>query len=163
MKIKGKTFKGPSVEHVIIPRTGEDGEPDDVVFTLQAVLDFEEFEKVYPMPVPREIIKPDKSRELDANDPVYLDAIGKRNGAQMKWMILKSMEATEGLEFDKVDMEKPETWDLFDEELKEAGFTQLEVGRIIKGAMDVNGINSTRIEEAKKRFLATRLQKGAKA
>ncbi|HUP80812.1 MAG TPA: hypothetical protein VM260_19835, partial [Pirellula sp.] len=48
------------------------------------------------------------------------------------------------------------TWENYTTELKEAGFVDAEVSRIISGILDVNSVNEQLIDEARKSFLTTR-------
>src|SRR6185436_15627483 len=75
----------------------------------------------------------------------------KRNG----WMIFQSLKATEGLEWDLVKEEDPESWVKVDEEFKAAKFSEYEIGRIYNGVMAANCLDERRVEEARKSFLAT--------
>lgn len=149
MKIQGKTFSGPDIVPVVIPRN--DG---DVVFKAQAVLDFSDFDALCPAPEPPEILKPGGVRSSDPEDANYLKDIDKWAVKRTNWMILKSMEATEGLEWETVDKSDPETWDNFRQEMQDSGFTIVEVGRIIAAVTEACGLNQDRIDEATERFLA---------
>lgn len=149
MKIQGRTFSGPDTVPIVIPRS--DG---DVVFKACAVLDFEDFDALCPTPDPPEIIKPGNIRTSDPEDADYLKAIDKWAVKRTNWMILKSLDATEGLEWETVDRSDPETWDNFRKEMQDSGFTIVEVGRIIAAVTEACGLNQDKIDEATERFLA---------
>jgi len=113
MKLNGKKIEGPNVEVVVIPRrTG------NLVFKAQSVLDYDVFDAVCTTPKPREIIKPGGERTLAFNEQAYLDAMNKWASKKTDWMVLKSLEATEGLEWETVNMDDPDTWNNYQEELK---------------------------------------------
>ena len=115
MKLNGKKIEGPNVEVVVIPRrTG------NLVFKAQSVLDYDVFDAVCTTPKPREIIKPGGERTLAFNEQAYLDAMNKWASKKTDWMVLKSLEATEGLEWETVNMDDPDTWNNYQEELKAA-------------------------------------------
>lgn len=149
MKIHGRTFSGPDVVPVVIPRT--DG---DVVFKCQAVLTFDEFDALCPTPEPPGVLKPGGERSSDLTDKTYLDALDAWGLMRTNWMILKSLEATDGLEWEQINMSEPETWDKFRVELSGDGFTIGEIGRLVQGVTEACGLNQERIDEATKRFLA---------
>jgi hypothetical protein len=69
-------------------------------------------------------------------------------------MILKSLSATEGLEWEQVDMSKPETWHNYGDELVSSGFSPAEIFAITEAVMTACGLNQKKIDEATERFLA---------
>ncbi len=149
MKIHGKKLDGPNVEVLVIPR--QDG---DIVFKAEAILDYEPFEKACPLPQPPSILRPGGVHSQDTEDPKYKEAIQEWATLKMNWMIVKSLEPTEGLEWETVNMSEPETWDGFRQELEDGGFTVAEVTRLVGLVLDVNGLNQAKIDEATSRFLA---------
>jgi hypothetical protein len=64
------------------------------------------------------------------------------------------LSATPGLEWELVDLENPDTWERYQEELQQCNFSDIEMTRIIEGVMTANGLNQAVLEEAEKRFLA---------
>lgn len=155
MKIQGKKIQGPNVETIVIPR----GDDDQVVFKAQAVLDFSEFDKFCPMPEPRRLTKPGGAIVHDVDNPEYRKAVAQYSTDRMAWLILKSLEATPGLEWETVVMGDHSTWGNYTAELRSAGFSEMEIGRIVSGCMSANCLSESKIEEARKRFLA--LEKAA--
>lgn len=153
MKIHGRTFSGPDVVPVVIPRS--DG---DVVFKCQAVLTFDDFEALCPVPEAPQILRPGGLRSSDPDDPKYLEILEEWGVKRTNWMILKSLEATEGLEWEGINMSDPDTWDNFRTELADSGFTIGEIGRLIQGVTEACGLNQTKIDEATERFLADQRQ-----
>jgi hypothetical protein len=156
VKIQGKTFSGPDTIPVVIPRS--DG---DVVFKAQAVLDFSDFDALCPVPEPPGVIKPGNVRTKDPEDADYLEAMDVWAIKRTNWMILKSLDATEGLEWETVDKSDPETWDNFRTEMQNSGFTIVEVGRIIATVTEACGLNQDKIDEATERFLAAQAAEAA--
>lgn len=152
MKIAGQVIEGPKTEVIVIPR-----ESGDIVFKAQPVLDFEPFEKINPTPNPPETMFPGGRKVQNLEDPNYKKELD--NWAQQKtdWMVLKSLEATEGLEWETVDMAKPDTWENFKTELAKT-FTPGEQSKIIEIVLIACGLNQSKIDEATKRFLATQAQ-----
>lgn len=151
MKLQGREFKGPNVEIIAIPRS--DG---DVILKAQCILDWDEFEKVCPEPIAPTILHRGTNVAVpNFEDPGYAKNLQEYRRAQTEWMILKSLQATEGLEWETVNMSDPTTYSNFRSELSKAGFTTWQIAQIINGVMIANGLDERKIEEAKKRFLAT--------
>jgi len=147
MKIHGIEFKGPNEEIIPIIRNGK-----DFILKAKAVLDFSEFEKLCPEPQPPTLMRPGGKQEPDLQDKKYIEALAKYQELRAAYMYLKSLESTEGLEWETVDMSKPDTWKNYENELK-AGFTDAERIRIMNGIMIAQGFDSDKVEEARQRFL----------
>ena len=151
MKYKGKTIKGPNEELVIIPR----GNTDDFVFTCQAVMGYEVFDDLVEEPKPRMVLR--KGEQVATpflDDPEYLQAVREHDKKRLSWLICTSLSATEGLEFETVDMSDSTTWNNYYDELSDAGFTSTEIGRITRGVMIANSLDQKKIDEARAHFLA---------
>jgi len=153
MKIHGRKLSGPAVEVVVIPR--QDG---DLVFKAQAVLDYEAHDKLNPQPVPPIIVRPGGVQSQDMEDKDYNEKLDKWAVQKFYWMFLKSLEATPGLEWEIVDLSDPETWDKYQEEMKEGGLSPAEIQRIEACVSNACGLNQAKIDEATNRFLAGQAQ-----
>lgn len=157
MKINGKTIKGPNIETIVIPR-GD----DVIVFTAQAVLDYKPFDAMVPNPVPPAVLyRGETVARPNYEAPAYKEAISKRAIQKYFWMMIKSLQSTEGLEFEIVKFEDPTTWSQLDDELRNAGFTPLEINKIYEGVLTANGMNEEKIEQARKHFLAKQAAQAA--
>lgn len=154
MKIQGKKIEGHNIEICPIPR------PDgDIIFRCQAVINMDDFEKICPLPVaPFKVLKGGKRAE-DLENPRYKAQIIEYNKKRTAYMIIKSLEATEGLEWETVDLSDSSTWDNYKKEFEESGFSEIEVMRIINAVMSANCLNETVIEEAKQRFFLIQQEK----
>ena len=153
MKIKGKKLDGPNIEVVVIPR-----QSGDLVFKAAAVLDYTDCDKLNPMPQAPKKLLPGGETQEDVEDPKYVKAVDQWATRKFYWMLLKSLEATDGLSWDKVKLNKPETWELYKAEMQTAGLSPGEVARIEMCVTDACGLNQTKIDEATKRFLAGQAQ-----
>lgn len=161
MRIAGQELGSPNIEVIVLPRTNKKGERYDLVLHAQAVLDIKEFDRLVPEPnIPDKLVK--NKRVPDPDRPDYQNKLTIRNEQRMGWLVVKSLAATEGIEWSKVDFTKPETFVFWREELEEAGFNQGELNQIVTGVMAANSLDDLRIQEAKKRFLAS-LSAGDKA
>lgn len=152
MKINGKKIEGSNVEICVIPR-GEDKEP--IVFRCQAVLDIEPFDQLCPAPKPPIILRPGGKRVTDTENSKYKFQLGQHNAKRMGYLILKSLEATEGLEWETISLSDPDTWNNYEKELKDSGFSNIEIMRIINTCMAANCLDEARLERAREDFLAS--------
>lgn len=152
MKLNGQRIEGPNRDIVVIPR----GDREDIVFTIEAVLDMDSFEQMCPAPKPPLRKMKDGVDIPVLTDPAYVKALDQYAEKRVAWMVLKSLEATEGLEWDKVDISDSSTWLLLREELNDAGFSSVEINRIIGGAIAVNALSEAKVQAARDRFLLSR-------
>lgn len=147
MKLKGRKLEERSVQHLVFERPS-----GQIVFTLSAVMNTSDFDKIYPEPRPPEIIVKGV-KTLNTRNKDYLAALTHRNTAYMDWLVINSMAATEDLEWETLKEGDANTWHLWRKELTDAGFNDGEIMYIIKKAVEVNGLNEERLEEARRTFL----------
>lgn len=150
MKYKGKRITEPNTEIIVIPRSGS----EDIVFKAQAVMSSDDFTELFPKPSPPVRLLKGGDQELAYDDPNFTQELQTWIKAKSEWTYIKSLSATPDLEWDTVDMEKPETFVNWREELKEAYFSEIEIIRIINGVHAACGLNQDRIDEATQSFLA---------
>ena len=75
------------------------------------------------------------------------------NGQRTNYLIAASLRATPDLEWETVQLDNPSTWKNITSELKDADFSELEIGRIRQGVMRANSLDEGMIDEARDRFL----------
>ncbi len=151
MKLKGKKLEGPQERVVVLPR--QQGE--NLIFKFAAVLEMDNFDKLCPIPEPKEILKPGGNRVLDIESKEYREALDDWAMKKTHYMYLKSIEATDDLEWETVDMNDPDTWENYGEELLEAGLTEAERLKLLQVYSEVQGLDQSKIDAATKSFLAT--------
>jgi len=149
MRIQGKKIEGANEVVIVIPR----GSNADIILKAKAVLDMTPFEEMCPPPEPPRKTLPGGKEVKNLKDSAYLKALDNHSVKRLNWIVLTSLEATEGLEWEKVDLSDSTTWNNFQEEMKEAGFSNVEVNRIVADVIDVNALNEEKIQEARERFL----------
>jgi hypothetical protein len=149
MKIKGKKLDAPVVETIVIPRVDR-----DIVFQAKAVRSYADFDALCPRPIPATIMRPDGTQSQDVEDPEFKKAIETWAMNRSNWMILKALEATEGLEWETVKMNDPSTWGNYGKELEETNLSQIEINRIINICITANGLDQAKIDKATESFLA---------
>ncbi len=150
MKLKGIHIEGPQERVVVLPR--QQGE--DLVFKFGAVLEVDDFDKLCPMPMPREVMKPGGVKTYDVEETAYKEAIQEWAANKTHYMYLKSIAATDDLEWETVDMSDSSTWGNYNEELMEAGLTEAERLKLLQVYSEVQGLDQTKIDAATKNFLA---------
>lgn len=153
MKLNGVKISGPNVETIVLPRG--DGSP--IVLRAQAILDMDEFDKLSPVPKPPEKMLPGGIKVPNLEDSYYLAAVEEVGKRRMAYMVVKSLEATPGLEWETVRLSDPSTWLGYRDEFREAGFSEVEVNRITAAVMSANCLSEEKVEEARQRFLASEL------
>ena len=149
MKLFGKKLESTNVVTKVFPRGGEGM---DLVIRARAIYDYTQFEESVPTPEPYVIQKSDGSTEKDFEDPKYRDELEEWFLKKSYWMALKSLQATEGLEWESVDMSDSDTWGNYLDELKVV-FTPQEIDLVAEMIMDACGLNRAKIEEATESFL----------
>lgn len=174
MKYNGFSEFKPNLQTLVIPRAtvkiprkdanGEEVKENEVivyddydpsmVFNAQAVENFDDFNKLVPEPAPTKIQKPGQGFRDDFTSPQYKKAQAEYLRKQSDWILIKSLAATKDLKWDTVDLENPETWSNWREELKEAHFSNNEINRLVQLVAKANGFDDSVYEEATQRFLA---------
>lgn len=150
MILKGKRLQEPNKTIIVIPR----GDDDAIVFTAQAVLDMKQFEDLCPEPKAPLIMMKGGEKRMDVEDPRYIQAINERHEKRIAYIILKSLEATPELQWETVSISDPDSWSKYDQELKDSGFSQVEIQRIVVGVLEANSLSQAKIDRARESFLA---------
>lgn len=151
MKVNGKSLSGPKIQTLVLPH----GDGDDyIVFKFRAITSKDKFEDVMPRPMPPLLKKPGGEEFRNLEDPRYKAAIEDWASKKIDWEFLQSISVTEGLEWSKVKLDDPNTWHLWREELNEH-FGIIEFNRVFSAYLDANMLSEERLDEARKRFLAS--------
>ena len=148
MKIAGRELKR-NTDYVVFKRL--DG---NIVFTVEAILNYDDFKKYCPNPVPPIRQYPDGRQVQDTKDENYLRDVESISSKRMAWTILKSIASTPGLEFSSIKMDEPNTWLKWEDEFREAGFTNTEIMYLATKIYEINGMSAKAMEEARESFLA---------
>jgi len=150
MKI-GDVEVTPNEEILVLPRPTQ-----DIVIRAKAVTSMEEFEALCPVPEAPGIRTKDGFRP-DTTDEGYIGLLAHHNEQRMHFLVINSLEPSE-IEWDGVKLDNPSTWKLWAEELKEAGLTDVECGRIIRCVLSANSLDEEKITAAREVFLRGRAQ-----
>lgn len=151
MKLNGRSACA-NVVTVVFPREGN----ADLLFKAAAIMDGEDFGKLVPEPQPPMVRKPGENVDtMDLKDSKYVKALAKRSKLQTYWIIIKSLAATPGLEWDKLSIDDPDTWVLLDDEMKDFGLSAIEKSKLIQACFRANSMDEAFIEAAKLRFMSS--------
>jgi hypothetical protein len=148
MKINGLSIAPPKPQYIVFPH-GE----SEIVFLIQGVFSFDEFDKLAPEPQPPSIMYPGGKTDKDFNDKKYIEALETRDKQRITWMYLKALEPSD-LEYEKVKIEDPDTYKHFEEEFDIAGIAPGYVRFIKEAIINLSGFNHEMVTEATQRFLA---------
>jgi len=151
MKIAGRTVKGPNRVTLVLPREND----EDIIFVAQAVTDMTEFDQYLDMPKPPAHRTP-QGVEYNHDDPAYVEQLMTYNLKKMAWLVIKSLEPSE-IEWSTVVNENPSTWINYTTELKEAGFSDVEVNRITSIVLQANALDEDKLNAAREVFLRGRV------
>lgn len=149
MKILGQTIPPPAPEKITLYRGNK-----TIVLTAQAILSFDEFDELCPAPKAPVEYGPDKKPVPVRDDPEFLEKVREYSKKRQAWEFIKSLSATEGLEWDTVKLNDPNTWLNYEKDLKTC-FTEEEIGKIILGTMEANNPSEKRRKEAFESFTPT--------
>jgi hypothetical protein len=146
MKIGGVELKGPNIEILVLPR------PDgDIVIKAQTIKNFKEFESMVNVPQPGGARTKDGFKK-DYKAKSYLDAVEHYERQRYAYMVLKSLEPSE-IEWEKTDLGDPSTYLGWEEELQEAGLSEIETNKITALVNDANSLNEVKLQAARDAFL----------
>lgn len=150
MKIKGVDLSRAYEDFIVLPR-----KPKDIVIRARAITSFDEFERLCPSVAPPMVKRPGQKKSTpDFDDRTYVNLSNQRAMKQQAWINIQSLKATEGLEWETVKLDNPETWLGYLDELQKSGFTPIELVAIMRLCDRVNGLNEDALKEARERFLS---------
>lgn len=148
MKINGQKLKDRQLYEVFIPRGNDDG----ILFRAQAV-DLSDI----PIQEPEVPLRREKGKApvKDTENAKYREAKEDYDKKVFAYLIIKSLQPTEGLEWENVNLDDPNTWEKYLDELKESGFTNIEINNIIQGVLRANSLDEDYISKRRNDFLAS--------
>lgn len=138
---------GPKKKTLFLPR-----EPV-ITFEFIAVNNTEVFDAICPKPKPGRIWKVGEGNVSNTNDTAYLQKMDQYATNKGNWMFLMSI-APSNISWETIDMNNPSTWDNWQKELENAGFSEAERNIIYTSFIECNMITDNMLTEARNRFLA---------
>jgi hypothetical protein len=146
MKIGGVTVTAPSEEILVIPRGTQ-----SLVFRAKALPNMEEFNTLCPAPEPPGKLTKD-GWVPDPNQPGYKDIVANYTKQRLGYMVVHTL-APSNIEWTTVRPDNPKTWTRWDQELRDAGLTQVEVNRVLQLVIEANALSEDKLKEARESFL----------
>jgi hypothetical protein len=147
MRIGGKEIAGGYEAILVLPR----GIDDQIVIRAKAVLDMDAFYAVCPEPkAPGKLTK--NGWEPNTKDENYQINVMHHFEQRIAYLLINSLEPSK-IEWDTVDINNPRTWTNYLADFKAAGFSGIEVNRIVALVMEANALDETKLEKAREVFL----------
>jgi hypothetical protein len=135
---------------VSFDRRGPNGEERLITFIAKPVPSFDDFNARCPEPESDQVVFAKNAegkitKQADTDSDSYREKLVRHGRQRWGYLILKSLEESPGLEWEKCSLEDPESWDKADDELREAlrHFEYPEVRRIIEEA---NSLDAAKLE-----------------
>lgn len=148
MKVNGVTAKQEGLTYG--PLVYDRGD-DQLVFIVQPVWSFDEFEELVPVPENDAVIFTDKGKETDWDAPAWKDKKAAYARKRWGWFILKALEPS-NVEFDTIDLEDPSTYSKVEEELK-ANLLPVEFNELMATIDRASSLDAQKLEENRESFL----------
>ncbi len=149
MKINGVSKLKENTQTYTVVRDGL----DPIIFTLKPA-DMKWFTEIVEEPSPPMVTKPGEPAVADLSDPKYVEAMESYSLKQGQYFIISSISATEGLEWEKIDLAKPDTWEKFEEELDEFKLLPTEKAGLLQAITRANSLDQKFIDAKRDDFLA---------
>jgi hypothetical protein len=147
MKYKGKKLEGRNSDILVFIKNGE-----RIIIKAEALENYKEFDDLVSIPKAPILMRPGGIKEENRNDPSYKIALDLFQQKRVQYLVIKSLQATKDLEWEKVKLSEPDSWSKYEEELRET-FSEIEVSRIIQLINRVNSLDDDMLEEARQNFL----------
>lgn len=147
MKIAGQTIAMNTTVPVVAVARGD----KELVLECGTVTKehWDAFDKLVPEPVmPNMLVRGKDGEQPDPTNEYYLEAMDKYREQRYQYTVLCSLLYTNGLVFDTVNMDKPETWTNVFTELAEAGVLVPEINRIVSAIYEAQGITQDKVDKA---------------
>lgn len=155
MKIAGVDPKTlPNQEFLVIPR-GE----KQIVFYAQGLPNLDEFHAMVPEPkapvaqTPTGII-------ADTTNPGFQATLAEYSKRRVGYLVVHSLKPSD-IEWDTVKLDSPSTWANWEEDLKNAGLTQVECNLVFNLVWGANSLDENKLKRARETFLRGTAQASA--
>lgn len=153
MLINGQKVNVPFSMEFKIPRPDE-----DIIFTAKAVSVEEEYRAKCKQPEPPVTVDiKTKAKTFEYDDRGFKEAYRDWSYKSVDLQVLRSLE---GIIWESVDMEDSNTWKNWRKECADAGFSQQEIGTIIRKVTEAQEPSPELIKEIRESFLAGKGQTG---
>jgi len=136
----------PCEEILVLPRGNK-----QIVFRASGLKDAKDFDRLCPELVPpQKLIK--GGQVADTGDQGYKDALASYEKRRSAYVVVHTLAPSQ-IEWDTVQLDNPATWDNWEADLKNAGLTTIECGRVMALVMEANSLDEKKLQEARELFL----------
>ncbi len=147
MKVGGVDPKTLPVEEVLVLPRGD----QRIVFRATGVGSMEAFNKYCPEPVPPKKLTRDGA-VADTDEPGYKAAVEGFQRRRMAYIVVHSLTPSQ-IEWDTVQLDNPSTWANWEADLKSAGLSDVECGRVLSLVLEANCLDEAKLKKARDLFL----------
>jgi hypothetical protein len=148
MKVGGVQVTPPPEGLLVLER-----EHGNLVFRARPVPieAWDHFNKLCPEPpVPMVLVKGEK--KANPSDETYQHNVRRLSARRIAYLCLKSLEPS-NIEWDSVKLDDPDTWEKFEDDLRAAGMTEIEIDKVIKLCVGANTLDEEKLRKARESFL----------
>lgn len=151
MKIGDQKIEGDLAELnedvLVLPRR-----KTQIVLTARALPDMTDFEKHVYEPQPKKVFHKGKGWISDTEDVTYMSQMERYGKLRVAYFVVFALKPSE-IEWDLVDINDADTWDKWEEDFKNSGFTQHECNLILALCFRVNQLDEQKLEQARSLFV----------
>lgn len=148
MKVGGVQVTPPPEGLLILER-----EEGSLVFRAKSVAieAWDHFNKICPEPsIPMVLVKGEK--KPNTTDETYQLQCRKLHAKRIAYLCIKSLEPS-NIEWDTVNMDDPDTFEKFEDDLRTAGMTEIEIQKVIQLCVGANSLDEEKLKKARESFL----------
>ena len=146
MKINGEEIGGLNEDILVLPRGN-----GQIIFRGRAIHDFDEFDRLVPLPSAPRMLKKGKQVE-DTDDVGYLEQRMVYELKRFAYLTIKTLEPS-NIEWETVRLEDPNTWVNWVDEMSKV-LSVFEQQKLITFINTVNTLDQKKIDDARNAFLA---------
>lgn len=151
VKIAGKEVTRALHEDVLVLPRGDD---EPIVVRARAVVDFDAFNDMCPLPKPPGKLTKD-GFVPNTEDETYKKRMEQYGLQRVGFLVVNSLQE---FEWDTVQEDNPKTWTKWEDELKDAGLTNVECNLIMGLVLEVNSLDDAKLKSARESFLRGQAQ-----
>lgn len=151
MKVNGIVLDTMRLVEVYLPIAGGKA----VEFKFRPLRADENFENVLTKPEAPVKVGKGGVKHANIEDKFFKQAVADWVTKKLDWEFLTSISATEGLEWETVDMGNPDTWKNWRDDAAKV-FGNAELNKLFGGFLDAQYLTEEVMEKARERFLTGR-------
>lgn len=145
----------PNEELLVIPRGNQ-----LIPFKAQGLPDMKAFEDQVKAPEPPKKHVKDQGWVYDYDNDNYKKDREIYDRRRFAYITVFSL-APSNIEWDTVKLDVPGTWVCWEDDMKKAGFSQIECNRIFNLCLEANSLSDAKLRKAREDFLAGPLPQAA--